>query len=150
MKTISINTGNKAESQLLGADFDSGTLFNGRLYFATTSGLKKQGGTRDDELDVKAWVTIYPSSIGFIEKATIRTISIFGRIGGQLRISVDGNGYKDTYLSDARSSASGVRIGINKKLKDWVNRIRIENYDGSSVNMSRAELAIIPGVSRRS
>ena len=150
MKTISINTGNKAVSQLIGVDFNSGVLFNGRVYFATTSGLKKEGGTRDDDLDVKAWVSIYSSGLGIIGDATIRTISIFGRIGGQLRVSIDGGGRKDSYLSGERDGMSGVKIGVNKRLKDWINKIRIENYDGSSVNISKAELVVIPGVSRRS
>lgn len=148
-KTLSINVLNKAATQLIGVGFNSSTVFNGRTYFAGPSGLTREDGVRDDELDVKAWVTIHPLDIGTVDVRAVRTLVVYGRIGGQLRISIEGGGKTISYLSNSESGSCGVKIGLDKCLKDWSQKIRIENYDGASINLSKAYLTIVPGVSRR-
>ena len=129
----------------MGVDFNSGTMFNGRLYFASTAGLTREGGGRDNELDIKAWVTVSTADMSIMKPKALRTLALSGRFGGRIRVVVESEARSEAYISPELSGMTGLRMGLDRDLRGWMQKFKIENYDGSSVNLSRADITIIPG-----
>ena len=149
MKTRSINTRHLVGTQLMGVDFGSATNFNGKLYFATTDGLIKEDGSRDGELDIKAWIIVPTTDMEVLQPKALRTLILTGRFGGRVQVTVENETSKEAYLSPELNATTGVRMKIDRELRGWAQKIKIANYDGCSVNLSKGNITIIPGAEIR-
>lgn len=149
MKTRSINTRVLTGTQLMGVDFNSGTMFNGRLYFASADGLKREDGSRDGELDIRAWIVIPTTDMEVLQPKGLRTLTLAGRFGGRVQVTVESEAQSEVYLSPELSATTGVRMKVDRKLRGWAQKIRVANYDGCSVNLSKGNITIIPGAEIR-
>lgn len=154
MKTMSVNTKMFGCMELVGADFNSGTTFNGKLYFATDDGLKKEDGDRDGELDVNATISFSvpqsPLGLGHIfQTRTIRTVSILGKIKSAIVLTISSGNEEFSTTVDTSNHGWGVRIGVDKKVKGWIQKVTISNRDGGRLNLSKSIAIIIPGPGAR-
>ena len=149
MKTRSINTRILTGTQLMGVDFNSGTMFNGRLYFASADGLKREDGSRDGELDIKAWIVIPTTDMDVLQPKGLRTLTLLGRFGGRVQVTVENETSKEIYLSPELNATTGIRMKVDRELRGWAQKIKIANYDGCSVNLSKGNITIIPGAEIR-
>ena len=149
MKTRSINTRHLVGTQLMGVDFGSATNFNGKLYFATADGLAKEDGSRDGELDIKAWIVIPTTDMEVLQPKALRTLTLLGRFGGRVQVTVENETSKEIYLSPELNATTGIRMKVDRELRGWAQKIKIANYDGCSVNLSKGNITIIPGAEIR-
>ena len=145
MKTRSINTRHLVGTQLMGVDFNSATNFNGKLYFAAADGLTKEDGSRDGELDIKAWIIVPTTDMEVLQPKALRTIILTGRFGGRVKVTVESEAAQESYLSPNLSVTTGFRMKLDRVLRGWLQKVKIENYDGASVNLSKGDITIIPG-----
>jgi hypothetical protein len=150
MKTRSINARLLCGTQLMGVDFNSAVSFNGKTYFCSMqSGITKEEGGRDGQLDIKAWVIFPTTDMGILQPKALRTLILSGRIGGQVAVTVESEKIKESYLSPKLDSTTGVRMKIDRDLRGWLQRIKVGNHDGCSMNISKANITIIPGTEYR-
>lgn len=149
MKTRSINTRHLVGTQLMSVDFNSATNFNGKLYFAAADGLTKEDGARDGELDIKAWIIVPTTDMEVLQPKALRTLTLLGRFGGRVQVTVENETSKEIYLSPELNATTGIRMKIDRELRGWAQKIKIANYDGCSVNLSKGNITIIPGAEIR-
>ena len=145
MKTRSVNTRHLIGTQLMGVDFNSGTQFNGRLYFASTDGLRREDGARDGELDIKAWIIVPTTDMEVLQPKALRTMILTGRFGGRVKVTVESETAQESYLSPDLSATTGLRLKLDRVLRGWLQKVKIANFDGCSVNLSKGDITIIPG-----
>ena len=145
MKTRSINTRHLVGTQLMGVDFNSATSFNGKLYFASASGLAKEDGARDGELDINAWVIVPTTDMEVLQPKALRTMILTGRFGGRVKVTVESETAQESYLSPDLSATTGLRLKLDRVLRGWLQKVKIANFDGCSVNLSKGDITIIPG-----
>ncbi len=145
MKTRSINTRHLVGTQLMGVDFNSATSFNGKLYFASADGLVKEGGSRDGELDINAWVIVSTTDMEVLQPKALRTMILTGRFGGRVKVTVESETAQESYLSPDLSATTGLRLKLDRVLRGWLQKVKIANFDGCSVNLSKGDITIIPG-----
>ena len=145
MKTRSINTRHLVGTQLIGVDFGSATNFNGKLYFATADGLAKEDGSRDGELDIKAWIIVPTTDMEVLQPKALRTLILTGRFGGRVKVTVESETAQESYLSPDLSATTGLRLKLDRVLRGWLQKVKIANFDGCSVNLSKGDITIIPG-----
>jgi hypothetical protein len=80
-----------------------------------------------------------------LQPKALRTMTLTGRFGGRVRVTVENETEREQYLSPDLSANTGFRLKIDRCLRGWMQKVKIENYDGSSVNLSKGNITIIPG-----
>lgn len=147
-QTIHLNTHTFSASQFINHEFESATIFNGKLYFVNDDGLVSSGGDSDTGGNIEAWIVTPITKMGHNAPKHLRSISVSGDFSGEMTIAVTTD---DDIENEFQSSLApyGGKVALSSKQRGRFFRVKMSNVDGADFNLESADITFIPGVEAR-